>query len=398
MYPQVPGRAELVLASPLFPEITVHRASGQTITINAPGASADTYYVQSLKVNGEDSGRAWLPESFVADGGTLDYTLGATPDTGWASAAADAPPSFREGEQPYFTGTDPGRVKVQAGGNAENATVTVLTLKDTGTTVHWTASPPDGITLTATEGDLTVPAGGSGTGTLSVSAAAGTEPGFYSIPLTLTDSDGLSLPKASLAVTVGTPGSVLWNLNNKGVSADDDTPAANFDGGGYSYSAKALAAAGATPGGTVSYGGFDFTWPKVNPGDPDNIAVGGGSQVLDVSAGSADDTRLSLLGSASNGAADGTATLTYTDGTTQEVQIGFSDWTLGGGSRQPSYGNTVALSTPYRDISGGGSQSVDTDVFATAPITLDSGKQLRSVTLPGSVNGGTMHVFAVATA
>jgi hypothetical protein len=353
--------------------------------------------VQSLKVNGEDSGRAWLPESFVADGGTLDYALGTTPDTGWASAAADAPPSFREGEQPYFTGTDPGRVKVEPGGGAEDATVTVRTLKDTGTTVHWTASPPDGITLSASEGNLAVPAGGSGTGALSVSAAAGTEPGFYSIPLKLTDSDGISLPKASLAVTIGTPGSVLWNLNNKGVSADDASPAANFDGGGYSYSAKALAAAGATPGGTVSSGGFHFTWPKVNPGDPDNIAVGGG-QVLDVSHGSADATRFSLLGSASNGAAAGTATLTYTDGSTQEEQIGFSDWTLGGGGQQPSYGNTVALRTAYRDIAGGGAQSVDTDVFATAPITLASGKQLRSVTLPESVKGGTMHVFAVATA
>ncbi|MDX6346610.1 MAG: hypothetical protein QOF84_1400 [Streptomyces sp.] len=398
MYPEVPGRSELVLASPLFPKITVHRGSGQTITINAPNASADTYYVQSLKVNGADSEKAWLPESFVADGGTLDYTLGTTPNTTWASAPADAPPSFRDGEQPYFTSTDPGRVKVQPGGDAEHATVTVRTLKDTGTTVHWTASPPDGITLSATEGDLTVPADGTGTGTLSISAAAGTEPGFYTIPLKLTDSDGTALPKAALAVTVATPGSLFWNLNNKGISADDTNPAANFDGGGYSYSAKALAAAGATPGATVTSGGFDFTWPKVKPGDPDNIAVSGGNQILNAPAGSANATRLSLLGSASNGAADGTMTLTYTDGTTQEAQIGFSDWTLGGGNRQPSYGNTIALRTSYRDVSGGGSQQVGTDIFAAAPITLAAGKQLKSVTLPSTVAGGALHVFALATA
>jgi predicted alpha-1,2-mannosidase len=398
MYPEVPGRAELALASPLFPQITVHRASGQSITIKAPGASADTYYVQSLKVNGSASDRAWLPESFVAKGGTLDYTLGSSPNTTWGSAPADAPPSFRQGEEPFFTSTDPGRVKVQPGGEAQDATVTVRSLRAAGTTVHWTAAPPDGVTVTPSDGDFTVPASGTGTDKLSVSAAAGAEPGFYSIPLTLTLPDGTALPKTAVAVTIGTPGSMLWYLNNNGVSSDDDSPAANFDGGGYSYSAKALAAAGVTSGSTLSSGDFRFTWPKVNPGDPDNIAVGGGGQVLDAPAAPAGASRLSLLGSASNGAASGTVTLTYTDGTTQEEQIGFSDWTLGGGSRQPSYGNSVVVRTDHRDVSGGGTQTVETDLFSTAPIVLASGEQLQSVTLPDTVSGGTIHVFAIATA
>ncbi|MEU8028334.1 GH92 family glycosyl hydrolase [Streptomyces sp. NPDC049099] len=98
MYPQVPGRAELVLASPLFPAVTVHRDGGRPIRINAPGADADTPYVHALKVNGVPSSRAWLPESFVREGGTLDYTLGDTPDTTWGTAPRDAPPSFRGGQ------------------------------------------------------------------------------------------------------------------------------------------------------------------------------------------------------------------------------------------------------------------------------------------------------------
>lgn len=399
MYPQVPGRAELVLASPLFPHITVHRASGQTITIDAPGASADRYYVQSLKVNGAASDRAWLPESFVAKGGTLDYALGTTPNTSWASAGADAPPSFRQSEQPYFAGVGPGRVRLRPGGAAARATVTVQSLRDTPTDVRWTADSPSGITVTPAHGKLTVPANGKGSGTLAVTAAAGTKPGFYSVPLTLTASDGTALPKVTLAVTVGTPGSVLWYLDNNGISAADADPTADFDGGGASYSAKALAAAKVTPGSTVTSGDFRFTWPEVNPGDPDNIVVGGGAedQVLDVSAGSADATRLSLLGSADNGASTGVVTLRYTDGTTQKKTVGFSDWTLGGGSRQPSYGNVVAVRTAYRLVSGG-EDNVGTDVFATAPIALARGKHLASVALPRQTDGGTMHVFAVATA
>jgi putative alpha-1,2-mannosidase len=94
MHPIAPGRAELLLASPLFPRIVVHRANGKMITITAPGANIDTFYVQSLKVNGQASTKPWLPESFVASGGTIDYVLGAKANAAWGSKPADAPPSF----------------------------------------------------------------------------------------------------------------------------------------------------------------------------------------------------------------------------------------------------------------------------------------------------------------
>lgn len=93
MWPYAPGRADLVLASPLFPHIVIHRGNGTTITIDAPGAAADTYYVQGLSVNGADSTKPWLPASFVSDGGTLHYTLSSTPSN-WGSDPADAPPSL----------------------------------------------------------------------------------------------------------------------------------------------------------------------------------------------------------------------------------------------------------------------------------------------------------------
>jgi predicted alpha-1,2-mannosidase len=94
VYPLAPGRAELLLGSPLFSQVIVHRGNGTTITINATGAATDAPYVQSLKVNGATSTKPWLPESMVAGGGTVDVTLGTTANKTWGSAAADAPPSF----------------------------------------------------------------------------------------------------------------------------------------------------------------------------------------------------------------------------------------------------------------------------------------------------------------
>jgi predicted alpha-1,2-mannosidase len=98
MYPQVPGRAELVLASPLFSRITIRSDDGRLIEVSAPQAATDAPYVQSLRVDGRPATKPWLPASFALRGGRLDYTLSTTANTTWGSDPADAPPSFRRGE------------------------------------------------------------------------------------------------------------------------------------------------------------------------------------------------------------------------------------------------------------------------------------------------------------
>ncbi len=93
IYPEIPGRAELVLGSPYFSHIAVHRQAGD-IVIDAPQAAPAMTYVQALTVNGKKSTRTWLPESFALHGGTLAFTLGATPNTAWGVSKGDEPPSF----------------------------------------------------------------------------------------------------------------------------------------------------------------------------------------------------------------------------------------------------------------------------------------------------------------
>jgi predicted alpha-1,2-mannosidase len=93
LYPMYPGRAELVLGSPSFSKIIVHRPSG-TVTIRAPNAAADAPYITGLKVDEHQTSHPWLPASFAEKGGTLDFDLAKTPDQRWGSAPEDAPPSF----------------------------------------------------------------------------------------------------------------------------------------------------------------------------------------------------------------------------------------------------------------------------------------------------------------
>ncbi|MFI6760895.1 GH92 family glycosyl hydrolase [Micromonospora sp. NPDC050417] len=94
VFPQVTGRAELLLASPLFPTVRIERDNGVELVIKAPDTSDANQYVQSVRLDGESYGRSWLPESFIRNGGTVAVTLGAEPNLRWATGANQAPRDF----------------------------------------------------------------------------------------------------------------------------------------------------------------------------------------------------------------------------------------------------------------------------------------------------------------
>jgi predicted alpha-1,2-mannosidase len=394
LYPEIPGRAELVTGSPIFTQAQINTEGGKNFTINAPGSSDTNQYVTGLKVNGQASDKPWLPESFAQNGGTLDFTMSSTAGT-WGTAAADTPPSFRDGEQTALSYVTPSRLVIGAG-SSDKATIGAQDLTGNGVKVSWTARPPSGITVTPSSGTVTVPAGGKAGTDVTVSVAAGTANANYHIPIALSGPSG-ALTATSLTVLVAQPGSLQAAFDNTGVSPDTDTSVANFDGDGFSYSADALAAAGVRPGGTVTQDGINQTWPSSAVGDPDNATAHG--QTIDLPTASATATKLALLGSATNGNTSGTLTITYTDGSIQTATIGFSDWTLGAGAEQPGFSNRIVATTPYRNQTSGGNQQINTYLFATAPIALTAGKQVKTVTLPSSTTGGgSIHVFSVAVA
>ena len=389
LYPQVSSRAELVVGSPLFPKIKVDRDGGADIEITAPKAAADAPYVQALKVNGKATTKTWLPESFVAKGGKLDFTLGTTANTAWGSAPADAPPSFRDGEQPivhaqpFYLTVSPTSPTLAPGGSI-TAAVQAKRLYDGDPAVTYSVTGDSALVFTPATGTVPITEAGA---PFTISTEAGAPQGFYSAKVTVTvaGAEPVVLP---LTVKVAPPGSMLAAVNNIGVSDDKGSEEADFDGGGYSYSKQALAAAGLTPGGTGTVDGLTFTWPDSPDDRADNVIAAG--QSIDVTG-----TKLSFIGAAADGGRTAPATVTYTDGTTGTVDLGFSDWTLGGGGQNPSYGNVVVAKTPYRNQIGGGNELVVTNIFATKTFTAPDGKVLKSVKLP--TNGG-LHVFAIASA
>ncbi|AZP20969.1 glycoside hydrolase family 92 protein [Streptomyces aquilus] len=380
MYPQVPSRAELVLASPLFPRIEIDRPDGNDISVRAEAAAVDAPYIHSLRVDGRTSERPWLPATFVRDGGRLDYTLSRTADRAWGSGADAAPPSFREGEQPYQVGIGPTAATLAPGGSVKVAVRALALSGGAGPEVRFSVDAPAGIEASPVEGTAV-----DGVQEITLSAGEDTAQGFYDVEIAV---GSYAQP---VFLTVAAPGSLLAAYDGTGISDDSgDHDEADFDGGGWSYSRQALAAAGLSPGGQGRVGdGLGFTWPGSPNGRPDNAA--GNGQTVQLAA---PVRQLAFVGSAVNGDQRGRATVTYTDGSSDTVDLSFSDWTLGGGGGSVRYGNEVVARTTYRNVPGAGREAVATYVFATEPFRAPEGMAVVSVRLPREPD---LHVFTLAT-
>jgi predicted alpha-1,2-mannosidase len=388
MYPENSGTDTLVFSSPGFPHAQITLPNGKTITINAPNASPTTFYVDALKINGTQYSKLYVPFSTLSHGATLDWTLGTTA-TSWGSAAADAPPSYG----PVFADTasiSPGTLYLTPGAS-KTVSLTIQSLS-AAQTVGWTATAPTGVTVTPTTGSLQVPASGTASTTLTVTA--GTNDGDYTVPITFTSPSGQVIP-VQLTVVVAKAGDLAPYYNVTGISTDGAASGANYDGDGFSYSEQALTAANLGPGATVTVGGMNYTMPTTAAAQPDAVEAAGQTIPITTKPGAAS---IGFLGSATNAGttgASGTVTITYTDGTTSTATLGMSDWTLAAGAGKPQFGNATVATLPYRNYLDGTKQTINTYIFA-ATVPVDSSKTVASVTLPATVNNGSIGIFAIS--
>ncbi|MEU8328769.1 glycoside hydrolase family 95 protein [Micromonospora sp. NPDC048839] len=179
------------------------------------------------------------------------------------------------------------------------------------------------------------------------------------------------------------------SFSNVGITSDSNTNVGNFDGGGASLSAQALAAAGASPGGTVSRNGVNFRWPSVSSGTADNAIASG--QTIGVTG---TGRTLGFLLTGTYGAPSGTGTVVYADGTRQTFTLSTPDW-YGG----PSSAGTAAIVSAYQNRPNNQRQNTAACIYYVG-VTLQS-KAVASVVLPNisarpATNVSTMHIFAIA--
>ena len=219
IYPVTPGRADLALASPLFPLVDITLPDGHHLVMHSPSASASTPYVDALTVTGAgrpDGGahctstsaaagnwcQPWLPASILTSGGTLSFRLSSVPDPTWAASPSAAPPSYATGRLPVVGYSTPtGRVVV-AGGTSATMALGVQPAEPVGTTVVWDATG-SGATVAPASGRFVVGPPHHGvtvappTQALSITSST---PGSHLVDFHMKTTTGIALPSVVIEV------------------------------------------------------------------------------------------------------------------------------------------------------------------------------------------------------
>lgn len=92
-YPVTPGLPMYVIGSPVFEKASIDLGNGKTFTVQCLNYSPENHFIQSAKLNGKEWNQAWFSHENLMQGGTLELTMGKSPNKQWASDVNAAPPS-----------------------------------------------------------------------------------------------------------------------------------------------------------------------------------------------------------------------------------------------------------------------------------------------------------------
>jgi hypothetical protein len=144
-------------------------------------------------------------------------------------------------------------------------------------------------------------------------------------------------------------------------------PEASLDGSGFALSEQAIRSEPV---------GDDVVF-KLGPAGAPDVVTG---KTVALPAGKF--ASLKLLAAGVNGNQEmQTFAINYADGTSSSFTQSLSDWSASGGLR----GESVALRTPYR-LSGDGSTDANPFIASAYSFTLESTKEVRSISLPSNRN------------
>ncbi|MDT7788570.1 MAG: alpha-L-fucosidase, partial [Pseudonocardiales bacterium] len=167
------------------------------------------------------------------------------------------------------------------------------------------------------------------------------------------------------------------HFNNDGIDTAADRTG-NFDGSGYVFPAEAL------PSGQVTADGVPYLFPGNSQSKNNNVVALG--QRVDLPRGRY--LTAHFLVASSYGAAGGTATVHYADGSTSTGALSGPDWYSGSGP----------ISAPYRYSPGGTDQHPVS--IGTGQVWADPSKDVVGLTLPvtnpAAEGKSSLHVFALS--
>ncbi|MFI1092601.1 NEW3 domain-containing protein [Streptomyces sp. NPDC020917] len=384
--------------NPVGPAQTVTAPAPAFTTTGLPATAANRLYEARVATNSPGTIRYSVTSGKLPEGVTLN------PDTGGITGIAkdDRPATFTvtgkggprvaDAQGTFTTGTVGAAPEValaaDSGFAAPGQSVTLTaSVTNPGTRpisrVIATLGLPTGWTAADASASVgTIPPGATATASWTVRVPADAASGTQTSQVSVSYPKGPGSTDATLVLPVAFP-SLAAAFNHVGITDDSAPSLGDFDGYGNSFSAQALAAAGAKAGASLKFNDIAFTWPSAASGTKDDVAADG--QIIAVSGTGAS---LAFLGSGI-GAPSGTVTVYYTDGTTSTGTLGFPNWL----SDTPTqFGAQPVIISTYRNTpSGPANHGYQYDVYYNS-VPLAQGKTVAAVQLP---QNSSLHIFAV---
>ena len=234
-------------------------------------------------------------------------------------------------------------------------------------------------TTTISDGDfITVAQGAAGLKFTPTTGSVATG-SFVVQQSTSSSSAGLTGPTATATINVN--GSTTIDLssdyNLTGITTDGTTFDGGIDGQGNAFSETEV-------GASIVWNGVTFAL-----GSPDvNDVIQSTGQTVTLSSGNYTNVQFLAVGTNGN-QPNQQFTINYSDGTSKTVTQSVSDWAMSQGYA----GESVALTTVYRNTSYGGANDGTFDVYGYS-IAVDPTKTVESITLPDDAN---VKVLSIAT-
>jgi len=360
---------------------TLTKGESSTITLTAGHGFSGTVNL-SANVLGSPAGvTATLSPTSITDAGTSTLSVSTTSSapggnltlvvTGTSASGVLTQPAYLTLELPDFSlSAAPSTIYLNQGGTAAS-TITVTPQNGFDGTV--TLSPvkglPSGVTASFS------PAKTKTMSTLTLTARSTTLTGL-GVPLTVTGRSGnltqnVSSVNVALSAAIGTDGAgtpvdLSSAYNRKGIYTNGIRFTEGLDGLGYAYSSNLLTA-------NRILNGVQFNFGPANQLD----AVDAVGQTITLPGDQFSTLQLLATGVLS-APSEQTITVTYTDGTSSRFKQSFSNWF------SPSYndGESFAVVMPYANYKG--AQSPGPVSLYGYIFVLDSGKTVRSLTLPNN--------------
>lgn len=93
-YPVDPVSGRYVLGTPLFDRAEITLDNGKKLVVEARRSSPDEHFVQFVVFNGQPHHRLWFAHRDIANGGSLVFTMGKEPGSGFGAGPEALPPSL----------------------------------------------------------------------------------------------------------------------------------------------------------------------------------------------------------------------------------------------------------------------------------------------------------------